>query len=109
MTTLTQSLAQRDAGMSQAANHAEAVSPGWSDHAFAFLIQYAMAHDTFTSEQVTDASLSDATFEPPASPRAWGSVYRRALKEGVIVMVGTGRALRRKASICPLWGSLVVQ
>ncbi len=90
--------------MIQAIDHADAVSPRWSDVAYAFLLQFARKHATFISEDVSDASKAWGMVQPPTD-RAWGSVYRRAIKAGVIVQDGCGRSRRRHASICPMWRS----
>lgn len=100
--------AERDAGMRLAADHAEDTSPGWNDRAYAFLVAFARTHDEFISEDVSDASKA-GDFPQPPTDRAWGSVYRKACKNDIIIQVGTGRSRRRHASICPRWGSLVYQ
>jgi hypothetical protein len=55
---------------------------------------------------VSAASKEWGMVQPPTD-RAWGPVYRRALKMGVIERDGTGVSLRRHASICPRWKSRV--
>ena len=103
MTTLQSSRAAADRGMAMALGRAESVTPGWSNHAYAFLIDYARKHGRFISEDVSRASHADLEFIQPPSPKAWGSVYRRAAMDGVIVMDGVGRSSLRHASICPMW------
>ena len=98
--------AARDAGMQRALDHAEGDSPGWSDVAFLFLKQFAATHERFISEDVSDASKEWGMVQPPTD-RAWGQIYRRAIKEGVIKQDGAGRSRRRHASICPMWLSLI--
>lgn len=98
--------AQRDLGMMRAARHAETVHVGWNDQAYAFLEAFAKQHKDFISEDVSDAS-KKVEFPQPPTDRAWGSVYRKAIKEGIILQVGAGRSRRRHASICPRWGSLI--
>lgn len=98
--------AQRDVGMARAARHAETVHAGWNDQAYEFLVAYARQHRDFISEDVSDAS-KKVDFPQPPTDRAWGSVYRKAIRENVIIQVGSGRSRRRHASICPRWGSLV--
>ena len=96
----------RDAGMQQAAIHAERVAEGWTDLAYQFLVQFAEKNQTFISEDVSDASKAWGMLQPPTD-RAWGSVYVRAVKAGIIKQDGAGRSRRRHASICPMWRSLV--
>lgn len=102
----TAARALRDAGMTQAIQHAERHDDEWPDLAYGFLCRYARSHASFQGWQVTDAA--DATgYGSPADSRAWGVIYRRALKDGVIVMDGMGRNPHRHASICPRYVSLV--
>jgi hypothetical protein len=98
--------AQREAGMLQAVTHAEESYSGWSDRAYDFLKRYAKEHPEFISEDVSDAAIAAGEPQPPTL-RAWGQVYRRAVKDDVIIQVGAGRSRRRHASICPRWGSCV--
>ena len=99
--------AQRDAGMARSLASAERATNGWGDIAYAFLLVYARTHPAFISEDVSDASKTRERFPQPGTDRAWGSVYRRAVREGVIVQDGAGRSRRRHASICPRWRSLI--
>jgi hypothetical protein len=103
---LFEAAAARDLGMLRAAKHAEATHMGWNDRAYAFLEAYARQHKDFISEDVSDAS-KQVDFPQPPTDRAWGSVYRKAIKDGLIIQIGSGRSRRRHASICPRWGSLV--
>lgn len=99
--------AQRDAGMSQAVQHAEDVCPKWGDRAYEFLCDFAKRHTSFISEDVSDATKLDPSFPQPPTDRAWGSIYRRAAKDRLIVQEGLGRSRRRHASICPRWRSCI--
>jgi hypothetical protein len=98
--------AERDFGMLRAARHAEETHLHWNDRAYAFLVEFAKRNASFISEDVSDAS-KKVDFPQPPTDRAWGSIYRKALKNGVIIQTGSGRSRRRHASICPRWGSLV--
>lgn len=98
--------AQRDVGMLRAARHAEEVHLHWNDQAYQFLVAFAQRNKEFISEDVSDAS-KKVGFPQPPTDRAWGSIYRKACKNDVIIQVGSGRSRRRHASICPRWGSLV--
>ena len=105
---LADSRAERDAGIKLAADHAEDMHVGWNDRAYEFLVAFARCHGSFISEDVSDAS-KQANFPQPPTDRAWGSIYRKAVKNDVIIQVGTGRSRRRHASICPRWGSLIIK
>lgn len=99
-------IAERDAGMQHAADHADEARKGWTDLAYDFLLDYARRHPEFISEDVSDAT-KGTDFPQPPTDRAWGAVYRRALANDVIIQVGAGRSRRRHHSICPRWGSLI--
>ena len=93
-------------GMKQALDHAEEPHRHWGDRAYDFLVRYAGAHGEFISEDVSDAAI--AAGEPqPETLRAWGQIYRKAAKNGVILQTGIGRSRRRHASVCPRWTSLI--
>jgi hypothetical protein len=94
------------AGMAAAIEHADRSDPGWSSRAYSLLCRYAETHEFFISEDVSDHSKSIGMSQPPTD-RAWGPLYRRAQRDGVIVQDGSGRSRRRHASICPRWRSLV--
>ena len=97
---------QADAGMKQAAEHANDVHAGWTDEAYSFLLSFARTHETFISEDVSGASKNSALPQSPTD-RAWGRVYRRAAAAGIIVKDGTGISLRRHGSVCPRWRSKI--
>jgi len=77
--------AKRDAGISAAVNHADAVNPNWSDVAYSFLMRFATAHDCFTSEDVRRAAYAHHAVPHPPDERAWGAVLVRAVRAGVLV------------------------
>ena len=105
----TLAVAARDRGMTQAAEHAERAHDCWGETAMAFLERFAETHATFISEDVSDATRADGTFPQPPTDRAWGAIYVRAARLGLIEKVGIGRSRRRHASICPKWRSLIVK
>ena len=98
---------QRDAAIARAVEHADAVQPSWSDHAYAFLIAYLRAHASFTTEQVRDAAAG--TIPEPPSRRAWGSVTLRAVRAGLIIRKGYVNAHDPKVhcNVVTLWQSQV--
>jgi transposase InsO family protein len=83
--------AARDAGIQQAADHAEEVHQDWGELAFEALRLFAAGKrgsgQAFTSE---DVRKSIAGLHVPAPPhlRAWGSVFQRAARERLIEKVG---------------------
>lgn len=76
--------AGRDAGMRVAADHAEDIQPGWTDRAYALLCEYiATKPAPFTSPEFRRIAASRG-LSSPASNMAWGSVFMRASKAGLI-------------------------
>jgi hypothetical protein len=97
---------QRDAGMTRALDNADKKNEGWSVLAYSFLLSFARTHQHFISEDVSGAS-KEAMLPQPPTDRAWGSVYRKAMKNGIIIQSGMGRSARRHASVCPRWESRI--
>lgn len=98
--------AAADDGMRRAIEHAESECENWGELAYLFLEQFCRRNLSFISEDVSGASKTWGMVQPPTD-RAWGQVYRRAQKAGVIEMDGTGRSRRRHASLCPRWRSKI--
>lgn len=87
----TAARAARDAAIQQAADHAEDVNPNWGDTAYEALRIFAAGKRssgaTFTSEDVR-SSIAAAAVPAPPHLRAWGSVFQRAARAGLIAKVG---------------------
>lgn len=98
--------AQRDAGIQQSVDHANEAVSGWSDEAYRWLHRYAKNNKRFISEHAT-AWAAEQGFRSPTDPRAWGQVFRRGAKEGIIVRVGHATSLRRHKSPTVLWESSI--
>lgn len=98
--------AARDAGMAQAAQHAEDLQPKWGELAIERIRAYAATHPEFISEECTDWAAAQG-FTSPADPRAWGAPFQKAARLGIIRKVGYGVSQRRHLSPTPLWRSLV--
>lgn len=83
--------AARDAGIQQAAEHAEEIHPDWNELADEALRVFAASKrasgEAFTSEDVR-SSIAAAFVPQPPHLRAWGSVFKRAAKAGLIAKVG---------------------
>ena len=77
-----------DQGIEKAEKHANDEINGWSELAYAFLIDYAASTSEFMAEDVRSAARGLVP-EPP-SLRAWGGVIRRAAGQGIIKKVGCG-------------------
>lgn len=101
MNAITQAQIERDAGMAQALQHAQDVDESWPERAFRHLIDYAEAHDTFISHDVTEGLPS------PTDDRSWGPIFKRAAKVGIIKRAGFGVSHRRHLSPTILWQSCI--
>lgn len=98
--------AAREEGKRRALERADRDSPGWGELAFAYLRLYASRNaGLFTGEQVTQASKVYGLIQP-ANLRAWGAIYTRAQREGVIEVVdNNGR--RANGNATPRYRSLI--
>lgn len=73
--------------------HANDAVEGWGDLAMQFLRNYARTHERVFGQDVTDAAEQWGLIAPP-DRRAWGAIYTRAQKEGVILDDGKTRNRR---------------
>lgn len=90
---------RRDTGMQRAVDHADAVTPSWSDRAYEFLVEYVKSHPVFMVEDVRYAS--QGIIPAPPSARAWGAVVTRAAKAGLIYQDGFKKVKNVKAHSTP--------
>ena len=99
--------AKRDEGMGRALDHAEREMVSWGETAFSYLVWYAETHDKFPAWFATQAA--DLTGAVPAPPtrKAWGSIFIRAARTGVIRKDGYRADPNRHANPCPVWASLI--
>ena len=102
----TQGRQLRDTGMQQAVSHAERIDDEWPDRAYAFLREFARRNAQFISENLTGEAIS-LGYGSPADARAWGAIFSKAARAGVIERIGYGVSVRRHCSPTPLWRSLV--
>ena len=93
----------RDQGIRTAIEHADDVTPRWSDKAFELLCEHAQRHAEFTSEDVRFAA-KDSIPAPPDG-RAWGGVFQRAARAGIIARAGYVQARDPKVhcNVVTLW------
>lgn len=99
----TAARAARDNGMRRALEHAEREHDGWKHEAYEALVAYARTHREFTSEQFR----ADTGMQSPTTPKAFGAVFQRAARAGVITKRGFAIAKERHLSPCPLWESQI--
>lgn len=90
--------ARRDAGMARARDHAEADVPGWGDHAYALLHQYALDQRMPWTCEAFRPWAYDRGLPVPANERAWGPVVQRAIRAGLIERVGYAPAASSNGS-----------
>lgn len=88
----------RDEGINRAAAHADRTSRGWSDQAFAFLVDFPRKE--FMAEDVREWAESHGLPKPP-SARAWGAIIVRARREGVIRPSGFANVKNPRAHRTP--------
>lgn len=103
--TLDDARLQRDAAIVQVATKAGAQ---WCNVAYEFLKLYAIRHSSFTPEEVTDALAAEG-YAQPHDLRAWGPVYQKARRLGVIERSMTETYQRRfgHATHSFKWRSLI--
>jgi hypothetical protein len=84
-------------GMTEAADHADAASPAWSDNAvllgrvYADRIKADNPTITFQGAHVRQFAESRG-LPPPPDARAWGGIIRKLRQAGVIKSVGIGKS-----------------
>lgn len=74
-----------DQGIAQAAQNA---GYDWCNQALQFLIAYAKRHREFAAFMVVAAAHADSDFIPAHSDKAWGAVFREAMRQGIICKTG---------------------
>ena len=76
----------RDAGMHSAISNAERERPDWPEEAMRALQMYLHAHPDkeFMAEDVRNYAYDTLAVPYPPHCRAWGSIFQRAAREGLI-------------------------
>jgi hypothetical protein len=79
---------ERDEGMRIAVDHADAVTPNWSEHALNWVRLYCKTNkEPFVCDELREWSEPRGCMVPISS-QAWGSVMVKACKDGVIKKLG---------------------
>jgi hypothetical protein len=95
-------------GMERALTHAEKDVPGWAGIAYSFLLTYARHHETFTAEQLTDDALNDPCFPRPETAKAFGTIFRKAMKANIIAKSGEfARRAQGNGALQVVWKSRI--
>lgn len=103
--SLEDAIRERDAGIQQAIDHANAVVDNWSEKAYHLLIDFIeeVPGEFMVEDLRAYAAMKD--FPLPPSARAWGAVILRAAKSGLVENAGYGKTKNKKAHRTPasLW------
>ena len=93
----------RDIGISQSMENADKQCNHWTYHAYQFLLNYIKSNKEFLAEDVRIAS--EGIVEEPPSKRAWGGIFVKAVKSGLIKRKGFMNVKNPKAHCTPatLW------
>jgi hypothetical protein len=85
--------ALRDSGMALASQAQEQERPGWAERAYHAIVVAARMRATVHVDDVLQIFR-----EAPEHPNAWGAVWQKAIRDGVITRSGTVREtqVRRK-------------
>lgn len=95
-------------GMGRALDRAEAAVPAWGDLALDYIRRYASQHAEFPGFFVTMQAENDPNFPNPENERAWGGVWKRAAREGIVRATSkTMKHPRRHGCPALIWESLV--
>lgn len=106
--TLAAARAAADVGIALALDKAERECEGWSSMALNFLRAYATRHAEFPGFFVTMASALDPNFPQPANEKAWGAIWRKAARLGIVKDSGkTMPHPKRHACKAIVWASLI--
>lgn len=97
-------LREANDGIERAVEHADAVTPAWSDIALDWIRVYALTHHRFISEECVMAARA-AGIPCPPDDRAWGGPMRQAAKRGIIIANGYGHSKLCHLRPCTMWES----
>jgi hypothetical protein len=81
--TIEDAIRTRDAIIPRAMAKANREHPEWSETAYKYLKWYVATHARFWSWELREAMAKDG-YAQPSELRAWGGVYKRAVREGLI-------------------------
>lgn len=101
---LTQAMAERDRGMAVSLEHAEAVHRNWGDEAYDLLAYWCSGDSGIQFTSYSFLRFADTqSLRAPPTPKAWGSIFVKAAKNGLIRKVGYRPHPLRHASPTVLW------
>jgi len=98
-------------GAERATEHAEKVDPGWKKEAYSVIYGIAQQNEFLNADDVWKGAKRWGLPEPPDN-RAWGSIWVRAKRAGVVEKTGrfttTKRPVAHRMDI-PIYRSLIYQ
>lgn len=97
----------RERGMDRALTTAEAQYDAWATKAYAFLGAYARTHASFAGWELVRAA-NDSGQVPVVSGKAWGAVFVRAARAGLLEKAGFAPDPNRHNNPAPRWRSRIV-
>ena len=100
---MTHPLAAQGAATAEA--NANRKHAGWSEYAYASLIDYGLAHGAgwkFQTSQVRQWAEAEGLLPPP-DKRAWGAITTKAKRAGLIVCAGFAQALDPASHGSPMY------
>ena len=101
--------ALKQQGLMRAIDHADGVSPQWSQRAFNVAVEYVKnelrSGQQFKSEDIRIWAYFFNKIHRPPNERAWGAVCTNMAKQGLIEKIGLGSVTNPKAhgAIATLW------
>lgn len=102
--------AARDEAMSRVEEHA---TPGWSETMFEIVVEVALRHKQFTSDDVHDLAVKRGVWDGTHDLRALGPVILRAAKAEACVKANIASVPSRRASLHAspraVWDSLIYE
>jgi hypothetical protein len=104
---LDQARAERDEGMERAITKADEYN-GFATHAAQHLELYAYFNQEFPAFKVVASYAGLDHLPQPTDARAWGSIFMKAIKAGMIERIGYVQHPERHASPAPLYRSKIV-
>ena len=93
-------------GVARAGDAARKAGDEWAAIAYAAFVEHAKTHLTFHTE---DVYLAEENFPEPPDRRAWGSIPRRAVREGIVEFNGWGRSpsAYKHGALLSVWRSKI--
>lgn len=95
---------KRDTGIALSVDKANRDRSGWSKRAYIALLRYLVKHkEPFLVESMREWAEQHDYIDAPENGRAWGSVVRHGVKQGVICHAGYGLAKSSNLSPKVMW------